>query len=64
MTLLRLKQEASRLTVQDRRDLAAYLIRLQHQGPAWRRMVSKRMRAMDAGRKVTLPTLEQRLARG
>jgi hypothetical protein len=64
MTLLKLKQEVSRLSARERRELACYLIRLRHQSPAWRRMVSKRMRAMDAGRKVSLKQLQQRLARG
>jgi len=64
MTLLQLKQELSRLPARERRELAAYLIRLRHQGAAWRRLASKRMRDMDAGRKLPLKELEQRLARG
>jgi hypothetical protein len=34
MTLLQLKQELSRLPARERRELAAYLIRLRHQGAA------------------------------
>ncbi|MDB6115806.1 MAG: hypothetical protein JWQ62_2751, partial [Lacunisphaera sp.] len=47
MTLLELKQQVSRLTSGERRELNAYLIRLRHERPEWRRMISKRMREMD-----------------
>jgi hypothetical protein len=62
VTLLQLKRAVSRLPARERRELAAYLIRLWHQGAAWRRLASKRMRDMDTGRKVPLKVLEQRLA--
>ena len=51
MTMLELKQQVSRLSARERRELNAYLIRLRHERPEWRRMISKRMRAMDQGRK-------------
>ena len=64
MTMLELKQQVSRLTARERRELNAYLIRLRHERPEWRRMVSKRMRDMDQGKKVSLPELRRQLARG
>jgi hypothetical protein len=64
MTMLELKQEISRLSVRERRELNAYMIRLRHERPEWRRMVSKRMRDMDAGKKVSVEELERRLANG
>jgi hypothetical protein len=39
------------------------MIRLRHQTPAWKKMISKRMKAMDAGKKVSLEEVERRLAR-
>ncbi len=64
MTMLELKQQVSRLTARERRELNAYLIRLRHERPEWRRMVSKRMRDMDQGKKISLTELRQQLARG
>jgi hypothetical protein len=52
MTMLELKEEVSRLSSRQRRELNAHLIRLRHQTPAWRKTISKRMREMDAGKKV------------
>ncbi|MBL9202654.1 MAG: hypothetical protein JNL39_19230 [Opitutaceae bacterium] len=62
MTLLQLKQEVSRLTLRERRELNAYMIRLRHERPEWRRMASRRMREMDAGQKVSLAELQRRIA--
>jgi hypothetical protein len=62
MSLLELKQEISRLTLRERREINAYMIRLRHERPEWRKMISKRMREMDAGKKVSLEELERRLA--
>ena len=62
MTMLQLKQEISRLTLRERRELNAYMIRLRHERPEWKKMVSKRMREMDAGKKVSLREIERRLA--
>lgn len=62
--MLDLKQRVSRLTKSERRELNAYLIRLRHETPEWRRMISKRMREMDAGKKLSLAEVEGRLARG
>lgn len=63
MTLLELKQEITRLSAREQRELNAYMIRLRHERPEWRRLASKRMKEMDAGRKVTLSDLEHRLAK-
>ncbi len=61
MTMLELKQQVSRLNQRERRELNAYLIRLRHESPQWRRTVGKRMAAMDEGRKVTSAELDRRL---
>jgi hypothetical protein len=35
---------------------------LRHESPVWKRMISKRMREMDAGKKVSVEGLKRRLA--
>jgi len=61
MTMFELKQEISRLSLRERRELNAYMIRLRHERPEWRKMISKRMREMDAGKKPSVSELEKRL---
>ena len=62
MTMLELKQEISRLSVRERRELNAYMIRLRHERPEWKRMISRRMRDMDEGLKVSVEEMRRRLA--
>jgi hypothetical protein len=64
MSLLELKQEVSRLNKRERRELQAYLIRLRHNTPEWKRATAKRIKAMQAGRRVTAEDLEARIGRG
>jgi len=64
MTMLELKQEVSRLSPRSRRELNAYMIRLRHQTPAWRKELGRRMKNMDGGKKVALASLETLIARG
>jgi len=61
MTLLELKQEITRLSQRELRELNAYMIRLRHERPEWKKMISKRMREMDAGKKLSLAELRRRL---
>ena len=61
MTLLQLKQEISRLSLRERRELNAYMIRLRHERPEWKKMISKRMREMDSGKKVSVEELRRRI---
>lgn len=62
MTLLQLKQEISRLSLRERRELNAYMIRLRHERSEWKKTVSRRMREMDSGKKVSLAEIERRMA--
>jgi hypothetical protein len=64
MSLLELKQAVSRLNKHERRELQAYLIRLRHNTPEWKRAAAKRIGAMQAGRRVTAEDLEARMGRG
>ncbi|ATC62983.1 hypothetical protein CMV30_02830 [Nibricoccus aquaticus] len=61
--MLELKQEISRLSLRERHELNAYMIRLRHERPEWRKMISKRMSEMDAGKKLTVAELENRLTK-
>ena len=62
MTLLQLKQEITRLSSRERRELNAYMVRLRHERPEWKKLMSRRMREMDAGKKVSIEELERRIA--
>lgn len=64
MTLLELKQEITRLSLRERRELNAYMIRLRHERPEWKKLMSKRMLEMDAGKKVSTAELRRRLNLG
>ncbi|MBP6506116.1 MAG: hypothetical protein KA257_01015 [Opitutaceae bacterium] len=64
MSILELKQAASRLSKREREELHAYLIRLRHNTPEWKRATAKRIRSMQAGKRVAAEELEARIARG
>lgn len=63
MSILELKQAASRLSKREREELQAYLIRLRHNTPEWKRATARRIRAMQAGKRVSAEELEARIAR-
>ncbi len=52
--MLDLKQRLGCLSEKERREMAAYLLRLKQESPAWKNEMSRRMREMDKGRKVRL----------
>lgn len=64
MSILELKQAASRLSKREREELHAFLIRLRHNTPGWKRSTAKRIRTMQAGKRVSIEELESRIARG
>ena len=64
MSILELKQAASQLSKREREELHAYLIRLRHNTPAWKRTTAKRIRTMQTGKRVSIEELESRIARG
>jgi len=64
MSILELKQAASRLSRREREELQAYLIRLRHNTPQWKRSTARKVRAMQAGKRVSAAELEARIARG
>ena len=64
MSLLELKQHASRLSQRERNELQLYLLRLKRGTPAWKRATAKKIREMKAGKFTTIEELEARFARG
>jgi hypothetical protein len=64
MSILELKQAASQLTKRGREELHAYLIRLSHNTPEWKRATARRIRMMQAGKRVPADALEARISRG
>jgi hypothetical protein len=58
--MLDLKQRLARLSEEERRAAAAYLLRLKHESPAGRRETSRLMKEMDAGKKTRLRELIKR----
>jgi hypothetical protein len=55
--MLDLKQRLARLSEEDRRAAAAYLLRLRHESAAGRCENARLMREMDAGKKTRLHDL-------
>lgn len=64
MSILELKQVVSRLSKRECEELQAYLIGLRHNTPQWKRATAKRIRAMQAGKRVSEDELAARIARG
>jgi hypothetical protein len=64
MSILELKQEVCRLNKREQQELFAYLLRLKHETPEWKRATARRIREMKSGKYVTATTLESRLTHG
>jgi hypothetical protein len=62
MSVLELKQEVSRMNKRDRQELYAYLVRLKHETPEWKKAAAKRVGEMEKGRFITTAGLKARLA--
>jgi hypothetical protein len=63
MSILALKQEITRLSKQGRQEIFAYLVRLKHDTPEWKRATARRLREMRKGKGVSSDELEARLSR-
>jgi hypothetical protein len=62
MSLTELKRGAAKLPAKERRELTAFLLQLSRtRNRAWRAEMSRRMREMDAGKKVTQEEFERRI---
>jgi hypothetical protein len=58
---LELKQRISKLSEVERREVSAFILRIKHESPAWKKETSRRMKEMDRGKKVRLTVLAKRL---
>ncbi len=61
MSVLELKQEVSRMNKRERQELFAYLIRLKHETPEWKKAAASRVTEMKKGRVVTAGELAVRI---
>jgi hypothetical protein len=50
MSILALKQEITRLSKRGRQEIFAYLVRLKHDTPEWKRATARRLREMRKGK--------------
>jgi hypothetical protein len=64
MSILELKQAVTKLSKRDRQELNAYMVRLRHDTPEWKRSTAKKIRAMQAGKAVSAAELESKISRG
>ena len=62
MSVLEIKQELSRMSKRDRQELHAYLIRLKHETPEWKKAAARRVAEMKKGRVVTAAELQARIS--
>ena len=62
MSVLEIKQELSRMSKRDRQELQAYLVRLKHETPEWKKSAAKRVSEMKKGRVVTAAELQARIS--
>lgn len=62
MSVLELKQELSRMSKRERQELHAYLIRLKHETPEWKKAAARRVAEMKKGRVVTAAELQARIS--
>jgi hypothetical protein len=53
--MLQLKQQLSRLSDKQRREVVAFLHHLKQETPSWQKEMARRMEEMDAGRKFRVP---------
>ncbi|MCC5807923.1 MAG: hypothetical protein JJU00_16470 [Opitutales bacterium] len=58
--LLGLKQELTKLSEQERREVSAFLIRLGQESAEWKEETARRLRSMEAGEKTSVAELRER----
>jgi hypothetical protein len=62
MSILELKQAVTKLNKRERQELNAYMLRLRHDTPEWKRATAKKIRAMQAGKAVSAADLESKIS--
>ena len=64
MTVLELKNRISSLKPREINELHAYLARLHHTTPEWKKATARKIRAVQAGRFISEEQIEEHFARG
>ena len=64
MSVLEIKQNLSRLSGQEQREIQIYLQQLRRRTPAWKKATAKKINDVLAGKFVTIEELEARIRRG
>lgn len=64
LELLSLKQELTKLSDLERREVSAFLIRLGLESHEWKEEASRRLDAMAAGKKLSLSDLKTQIENG
>ena len=64
MSMFELKQPVFRLQKSERQERFAYMVRLKHETPEWKRATAKRLGKMKRGKVVTAEALAARVACG
>lgn len=61
--LLGLKQQLTKLSERERREISAFLIRLGRETPEWKKETARRLDEMAAGKQTSVEDLRKRLGR-
>jgi len=64
LELLSLKQELSKLSGNERKEISAYLLRLDQETEEWKSKAAQTINAMASGKKVSLEDLKEQLGHG
>ena len=64
LELLSLKQQLTKLTDTERKEMSAFLIRLGHENPEWKAETARRLDEMAAGNKTSVQDLRDQLGNG
>jgi hypothetical protein len=59
--LLSLKQQLSKLSERERREISAFLIKLRHETPEWKAGTATRLERMERGEKTSVKELRRKL---
>ncbi|MDX2111373.1 MAG: hypothetical protein SFY80_14170 [Verrucomicrobiota bacterium] len=60
-SLLSLKQELTKLSEKERREMSAFLIHRGQETIEWKKEAARRLKCMDAGKKTSVSELRDRL---
>jgi hypothetical protein len=64
LELLSLKQKLSKLSGNERKEISAYLLRLDQETEEWKSKAAQTINAMASGKKVSLEDLKEQLGHG